>query len=179
MFPASGAYLLPSPLDGDDKMNELAARGPSMEVHIIKEPFTNADMGKCMALGFIHMFVTRLVDPARPRWHAQLMMREMAQPTSACAELVRDNIRPIAGILTGILEEVLPVDLPAWKRFLVGISIISQCVIHCQNRPIIEQLAGPENYSHFDADALAEHITNFSLAALGLREPLTAREVPS
>jgi AcrR family transcriptional regulator len=129
--------------------------------------------------GFIHMFVSRLVDPARPRWHAQLMMREMAQPTAACAELVRDNIRPIAGILTGILEEVLPADLPAWKRFLVGISIISQCVIHCQNRPIIEQLAGPEIYSHFDADALAEHITHFSLAALGLREPLAAREVPS
>src|ERR1700730_2632206 len=52
---------------------------------------------------FIHGFVTRLVDPNRPRWHAQLMMREMAQPTAACAVLVRDNIRPIANILIGIL----------------------------------------------------------------------------
>ena len=57
LFPTSGAYLLPSPLDGDARMNELAARGPSVEVHITKEPFTGADMGKVMALGFLHMFV--------------------------------------------------------------------------------------------------------------------------
>jgi len=61
MFPASGAYLLPSPVDGDDKMNELSARGPSVEVHIIKEPFTMADMTKSMALGFVHMFVICLL----------------------------------------------------------------------------------------------------------------------
>jgi len=61
MFPASGAYLLPSPLLGEEKMNELAARGPSVEVHLRKEPFTGADMGKCMALGFVHMFVVSVL----------------------------------------------------------------------------------------------------------------------
>jgi AcrR family transcriptional regulator len=128
---------------------------------------------------FVRMFVSRLVDPARPRWHVQLMMREMAQPTAACAELVRDNIRPVASILMSILEEILPAGMAPWRRFLVGISIIGQCVIHCQNRPIIEQLAGPEIFSHFDADALAEHITRFSLAALGLGKPFVTREEPS
>jgi hypothetical protein len=57
LFPASGAYLLPSPVLGEDKMNALAARGPSVEVHLRKEGFTGADMAKCMALGFVHMFV--------------------------------------------------------------------------------------------------------------------------
>lgn len=61
MFPASGVYLLPSPLDGEAKMNELAARGPSVEVHLTKEPSTNADMAKCMALGFVHLFVVSLL----------------------------------------------------------------------------------------------------------------------
>lgn len=61
MFPATGTYLLPSPLDGDTKMNELAARGPSVEVHILKEPFTNADMGKTMAMGYVHMFLVSLL----------------------------------------------------------------------------------------------------------------------
>ena len=128
---------------------------------------------------FIHAFVNRLVDPTRPRWHAQLMMREMAQPTAACAELVRDNIRPIANVLMSILEELLPADLPVWKRFLVGHSIISQCVFYCQNRPIIEHLAGPEIYPYFTAANVAEHISHFTLAALGLREPLGKREVRS
>jgi hypothetical protein len=61
MFPTSGAYLLPSPLHGSDRMSELALRGPMVEVHITKEPFTSADMGKCMALGFLHMFVVSLL----------------------------------------------------------------------------------------------------------------------
>lgn len=61
LFPATGTYLLPSPLDGEAKMNELAARGPSVEVHLVKEPLTNADMAKSMALGFLHMFVVSLL----------------------------------------------------------------------------------------------------------------------
>jgi hypothetical protein len=61
MFPSTGTYLVPSPLLGEAKMNELAARGPMAEVHITKEPFTKADMGKCMAVGFVHMFVLCLL----------------------------------------------------------------------------------------------------------------------
>jgi hypothetical protein len=61
MFPATGTYLLPSPLDGQATMNELAARGPSVEVHIVKEPITNADMAKVMGLGLVHMFVVSLL----------------------------------------------------------------------------------------------------------------------
>lgn len=61
LFPASGAYLLPSPLDGDEKMNALSARGPSVEVHITKESLAGADMGKTMALGILHVFVISLL----------------------------------------------------------------------------------------------------------------------
>jgi AcrR family transcriptional regulator len=128
---------------------------------------------------FIQAFVARLTDPDRPRWFAQLMMREMAQPTAACAELVRDNIRPVAGILIGILREILPAHWPRWKYLLVGTSIISQCVFYCQNRPIIEELAGPEDCQHFDTATLTDHITHFALAALGLRPPVGKTEAPS
>ena len=61
LFPASGAYLLPSPLDGDEKMNALSTRGPSVEVHISKESFAGAEMGKVMALGLLHMFVVAVL----------------------------------------------------------------------------------------------------------------------
>ena len=61
LFPASGTYLLPSPLIGDDKMNELALRGPSVEVHIVKESFGSAEMGKLMAMGYAHVFVISLL----------------------------------------------------------------------------------------------------------------------
>jgi hypothetical protein len=55
LFPASGSYLVPSQLLGEARVQELAARGPTAEVHIRKEPFTGADMGKVMAAGYVHL----------------------------------------------------------------------------------------------------------------------------
>ena len=39
------------------------------------------------------------------------MMREMANPTAACAELVQSSIRPQFEILLAILRELLPADV--------------------------------------------------------------------
>ncbi len=118
---------------------------------------------------FIHWLVAHMMAGDRPAWHTPLMMRELAQPTSACAELVRDYIRPVSDVLWGILQEVLPPDTPAWKRFMTMFSIVGQCIHYVQNKPILRQLAG-EEYRHFTPEAVAEHITAFSLAALGLQE---------
>jgi AcrR family transcriptional regulator len=120
---------------------------------------------------FITGFISRLLDPSRPPWLVKLMMREMAQPTEACAVLVRDNILPIAEVLRQILQDILPAGTPRWKLLMVCNSIISQCVFYCQNRPIIEQVAGLD-FSYFEAPALAEHISRFTLAALGLEKPM-------
>jgi len=61
MFPVSGAYLIPSPLAGEAKMTELAKRGPMVEVHITKEPMTDAMQARCMAFGFAHEFAICLL----------------------------------------------------------------------------------------------------------------------
>src|SRR5947209_4207014 len=79
---------------------------------------------------FIAIFVDRLMDPSRPQWHPQLIMRELAAPTAACFEIVRDYIRPVAQKLTNILEQMLPADMPGWKRYMVGFSIIGQCLYY-------------------------------------------------
>ena len=39
------------------------------------------------------------------------MMREMANPTEACAELVQSSIRPQFEILLQILRELMPADV--------------------------------------------------------------------
>src|SRR5215207_2732893 len=43
--------------------------------------------------GFIRMFIARMIADLSPQ-SAQLMMREMIQPTAACIEVVREYIRP-------------------------------------------------------------------------------------
>ena len=55
---------------------------------------------------FIQVMVGRLMNCDKPAWHAQLMMRELAQPTSACAEWVRDYVRPHSEVLRGHPEGI-------------------------------------------------------------------------
>lgn len=57
LFPAAGTELLPSPLLGEAKINALAKRGPSIEVHVTKESFGSGEMGKVMIGGFVYVFV--------------------------------------------------------------------------------------------------------------------------
>jgi hypothetical protein len=96
------------------------------------------------------------------------MMREMAQPTSACAELVRDYIGPRAAVLEGIIRELLPPDVPRWKRLMTAFSIVGQMLFYVSHKPVLELLAGPDALKHFDAATVAEHVTDFSLKALGV-----------
>lgn len=120
---------------------------------------------------FIHVFVSRLLSQERPAWHGPLMMREMAQPTAACAELVRDYIRPTATVLMEILGALLPPEAPRQKVFLSAFSIVGQCMHHVHCKPIIQLLVGEEEYAKLTADVVADHIAEFSLAALGLKAP--------
>ncbi len=56
LFPTSGSYLIPSPLSGEANLVELAKRGPSIEVHIRKEPRRAVDPA-VMIGGLVHLFV--------------------------------------------------------------------------------------------------------------------------
>ena len=46
--------------------------------------------------------------------------------------------------------------------------MIGQCLHYKMARPIAERLVGPETLAGLDLDYLTDHITGFSLAALGL-----------
>ncbi len=96
-----------------------------------------------------------------------LMTREMTrlEPTNVTIEAVEENIRPMAEVLTAILEELLP-DVPFERRVLIGFSIVGQCLYYRQNRACGEVLFGRKLLQKFSAEQLAEHIADFSLNAL-------------
>lgn len=121
---------------------------------------------------FIHALLTRMLGNGGPQWHTQLMLRELAQPTAACAELVRDVIRPTANVFGSILDELLPREVPQLKKYLIAFSIVGQCFFYRVNKPIVAILMGEAEYRRLDTKQLAEHIADFSLAALGYGPPL-------
>lgn len=123
---------------------------------------------------FIRNLLERMVFEDRPAWHLELAMRELARPTDACVEVVNDFIRPMAESLEAILRDLLPAQMARPEIYLVGNSVVAQCLFYHQNRPIISLLMGPETYEALSIDLLAAHITRFTLAALGFEQPLTA-----
>ncbi len=120
---------------------------------------------------YIHGLLAHFLDERRPVWHAQLMAREMAEPTGACTAVVDSYVRPNYELLDGILEELLPAETPAADRHLIAFSIVGQCVHFKIHGPIAKQLVGEEEYRSYDVARLADHVTRFSLAALGHEEP--------
>jgi AcrR family transcriptional regulator len=120
---------------------------------------------------FIRFQLRKFLDPSRPAWLARLMMRELTQPSEACAELVRDYVEPRSKILLGILRELLPLHTPRSKLFLTAFSIVGQCHFYCSHRPVVRLLIGEDAYQRLDPDTLAGHITQFTLRALGVAVP--------
>jgi len=127
---------------------------------------------------FVVMFLNRVAVDHEPAWHAQLLMRELTHPTPACAEFVRDFVRPCFEVLSGVLREFLP-DVPELKRRLVGFSIVGQCLHYRVARPVIEHLVGANEFRTYSVDLLADHITEFSLAAIGRLAGRPHRKGPS
>ena len=116
--------------------------------------------------GFIRTMVQRMVAEPDPS-ATQVMMREMAQPSAACVEVVREYIRPIADILRELLHELLPGAGPV-DVYLTGFSIVGQCLFYKMNRPVARLLIGEAEFDRLDADRIAEHVIGFTLRALGV-----------
>jgi AcrR family transcriptional regulator len=114
---------------------------------------------------FIRVMVERVLAPQSAA-SQQVMMREMAQPTKACEEIVRDYIRPIAQKLGDILAELVP-QASEQQRILIAFSIVGQCHFYRNHRAVASLLIGEEAFRQLDAGLVADHIAAFTLRALG------------
>jgi TetR/AcrR family transcriptional regulator, regulator of cefoperazone and chloramphenicol sensitivity len=119
---------------------------------------------------FIKTFIRRVRIGPEITWHTRLMMREMAHPSEACAELVQSSIRPQFEILLQILRELLPAKTSDESLQLTAFSIVGQCLFYHFADAVIRNLITGEEYSALDIDKLAQHITNFSLCSIGLTD---------
>src|SRR3954468_13370631 len=115
---------------------------------------------------FIATFFRRVITGPDDTWHTKLVMREMANPTAACAELVQSSIRPQFEILLTILRELLPADVSAQQLRLTAFSIVGQCLFYHFADPVVRNLLTAKEYSELDVAKLAQHVFNFSLASI-------------
>jgi TetR/AcrR family transcriptional regulator, regulator of cefoperazone and chloramphenicol sensitivity len=116
--------------------------------------------------GFVHTMVARLTGDSWLPWQEHLMMREVANPTSAVVELVQQFIRPHFELLLSIIDEIIPSSVTTVQRHQIAFSIIGQCLHYKVARHIVKLLVGTDEAATYTPEQLAEHIYSFSLAAL-------------
>lgn len=115
---------------------------------------------------FIDRMVRRLLNPNRPKWHHAIMSREMLQPTGALDQLVEQGIRSDCRELNSIVTELNGGQVPQDRAFLLGCSVVAQCLFFLQNGPIIDRLYPEYSTNPPAVEELVDHIHAFSLAAI-------------
>jgi TetR/AcrR family transcriptional regulator, regulator of cefoperazone and chloramphenicol sensitivity len=119
---------------------------------------------------FVHSLVKRTLDRGRPAWHGKLMAREIVEPTRALEDLVGQSIRPMHDLLLGIVRELAGPEIPETRLRLCVTSVVGQCLHFYLARPVILHLDPFFKYEEEQIEALANHVTDFSIAAIkGLR----------
>jgi AcrR family transcriptional regulator len=113
---------------------------------------------------FVRTMMLRIFQNQRP-CSFQLMLRELAEPTQACREVVVEYIQPMARLLDSILAELMP-GISNPERFMFGCSVVGQCIFYKTNKPFLMYLMGPEEFARLSAEEIAEHIANFTLAGI-------------
>ena len=84
-----------------------------------------------------------------------------------------DYFRPQFNILLEILDEILPPATTAARRHQIAFSIVGQCLYYRVADSVVGLLVGEREFGqHYGAAELGEHISQFTLAALGVTEPL-------
>jgi AcrR family transcriptional regulator len=102
------------------------------------------------------------LDPARPKWHRQLLGRELLQPTPAL-DLLHDLMQRPSQRLSEAVREIRP-DLAEHQLMLAVSGVVAQCLFHVHHGHLAQRLFPkvPEP----ELQTLVEHVAEFSLAAL-------------
>ena len=115
---------------------------------------------------FVRSWLFRMLGEGMPAWHGRLMAREMSEPTAAFDILLDETVRPMAGRLTNIVRKLLGPDAPPNLIDDCAMSIAGQCCFYRHAHEMIRRLYPDRPHTPERIEHLADHITQFSLAAI-------------
>ena len=115
---------------------------------------------------FIKSFLDTLLDDSHLGLHSKLITREIADPTKALDEVIETAIVPQFTLLQEIIQQILGVNTDKVTIQRCMLSIFGQCLMFKHSRSIIDRLYPELIAGNSSIQASAEHIAQFSLAAL-------------
>jgi len=127
---------------------------------------------------FIQNVFRHLATPDRPAWHTRVMMHEMAVPTEGLGAVVELVIRPKMMTLAKIVSRFLRLPPAHPKTRLCVHSVMGQVVHYAHGRPTLALLWPDWKIDAAELEAIANHIADFSLAALKSVKKDVAKTAP-
>jgi len=115
---------------------------------------------------FIRSLLFSMLEKGRPSWHEKLVTREMNSPTGALDIVVETTIKPRNKLLSSLVKEFLGAAAPDDVIRRCCLSIIGQCLHYHYAQPVIQRLYPKQKFDAAGIEAIAAHITRFSLYAL-------------
>ena len=115
---------------------------------------------------FLRDFMLMLLDEKNASAQCRIMARELADPTPALDQIVNEAIAPLHDFLGKLLREIAGDKISEAEVRRCVYSIFGQCQFYRNSHPVLQRLHPKLRYDHKEIDAIAEHITEFSLAGI-------------
>ena len=115
---------------------------------------------------FIYDFMLMLLDEKNASTQCRIMARELADPTPALDQIVRDAIAPLHEFLGKLVREVAGEKISAVKLRRCVHSILGQCLFYRHSHPVLQRLHPTLKYTQNEIKVISEHIAEFSLAGI-------------
>ena len=115
---------------------------------------------------FVKTLLRNILDQNRPEWDFRIVAHEMISPTAAFDKIVDRVVRPGFLFLRDLVQEILGEDVPKEKIEKCTLSIVGQCLYYRFANPVVRQLLPEQTFYEKGLEEIADHITEFSLAAL-------------
>lgn len=115
---------------------------------------------------FLRDFMHMLLDENNASSQCKIMARELADPTPALDQIVREAIVPLHDFLTRLVREIVGDHTDESELRRCVYSILGQCTFYRHSHPVLQRLQPELHYSAREIDAIAQHIADFSLEGL-------------
>lgn len=137
-------------------------------LRLMQETNARADASPEVRLGlFIRDFMHMLLDESNASSQCRIMARELADPTPGLDKIVREAIAPLHEYLGRLVREIVGGEASEAELRRCVYSILGQCSLYHHSHPVLQRLHPELDYSSEEIDAIARHITDFSLHGLG------------
>lgn len=146
----------------------LSAYRTARERYPMAQGVSDSDPAEKRLKAFIRGMLGRIFDEGTPPW-GRLLAREMVDPTPALDGVVEEGLRPQYKVLANIVREVLGSNASEDDVRMNASSVVGQVVVHHTCKVVIQRLFQGQMQGKENLDALADHITAFSMAAMTQR----------